>query len=179
MPIHRSDENVLIRSPSEGFASRIEQLLDTTGDGTGTTEMAAASAVYKITPPVGKEYNLMRMNIYVQDDAKFRGERYGGSASLVNGIDITIQDGSGSLFRFNPQPIQVIGHWHLLSGVDMYYTDFATGNDIVAVRWSFFKGSGDVSLNGDSGQFLQVETRDSLADLVSHIVQVEGNQRSV
>jgi hypothetical protein len=50
---------------------RLEQLLSTNGDGTGTVEMAGAAAVYKITPPAGWTYELHRLNAYIEDDGKF------------------------------------------------------------------------------------------------------------
>lgn len=161
------------------ISRKVDQLMDTVGDGTGDAEMATSAAVYKCVPSPDRIYVLSRMNVYIEDNTKFRGDRYGASASLVNGIDITIHDGSGSLFRYTPYPIRKIGHWHLLAGVDMFFTDFPIGNDIAAVRWSFWKGSGYMVLNGDKGEFLQVEVRDDISDLVSHIAQVQGVQRGI
>lgn len=158
---------------------KIEQLMDTVGDGTGATEMAGASAVYKCAPPMGKEYTLARMNVYVESGQKFRGDGYGSASPLANGIDITIQNAAGSLFRYTPQAIKRIGHWHLLSGVDMQYTDATAGNSVASIRWSFHLGSSYTCLNGDKGEFLQVETRENLAHLVSHLIQIQGVQRDI
>lgn len=158
---------------------KVSQLMDTTGDGTGTAEMARASAVYKCKPPTGKEYTLARMNVYIESGQKFRGDGYGSASPLTNGIDITIRDAAGSLFRYTPQAIKRIGHWHLLAGVDMDYTDATAGNSVASIRWSFYKGSGLTSLNGDRGEFLQVETRDAMDHLVSHLIQIQGVQRNI
>lgn len=157
---------------------KVDRLLDTVGDGSGSTEMAGASAVYFCKPPHGKKYTLSRVNVYIEDNGKFRGDRYGSSASLTNGINVTLYGTSGSLFCYTPQTIKKIGHWHLLAGVDMYFTNFPVGNDIVAVRWSFWKGSGYMVLDGNKGEFLEFKVQDDLSDLVSHLAQIQGIQNN-
>lgn len=158
---------------------KVDRLLDTIGDGMGLTEMASASNIYRCVPPIGKRYTLSRVNVYIEDNGKFRGDRYGSSTSLTNGINITLYDTSGSLFCYTPRTIKKIGHWHLLAGVDMHFTNFPVGNDVVAVRWSFWKGSGYILLNGNKGEFLEFAVRDDLSDLVSHMAQVQGVQGSI
>jgi hypothetical protein len=56
-------------------------------------------------------------------------------------------------------------------------TDFATGNDIITVRWTFTKGGDVITLDGNKGEFMQVNVQDTLAGLVSHIIQVQGMSR--
>lgn len=158
---------------------KVDRLLDTIGDGAGETEMAGAPAIYKLVPPVGKEYTVTRVNVYVESGQKFRGDGYGSASPLTNGIDITICDASGSIFRYTKQPITRMGHWHLLAGVDMSYRDATAGNSVASVRWSWYKGSGLTSLNGDRGEFLQFAVRDNLAHLESHLIQVQGMQRDI
>ena len=154
--------------------NRIEQLLDTVGDGTGTTDMVSGSGVYKIVPPIGEKYDLFRMNVYIEDSSKFRADRYSGAGALSNGVDITIQDTSGSICRLTPLPITKIGHWNLLAGIDTFVTDFSIGNDMVAVRVTFSRGGGNILLDGNKGQFFQVNVQDDLSDLVSHLIKVQG-----
>jgi len=158
--------------------NRVAQLLDSSGAGTATTEMATTAGTYKIVPPAGSTYYLNRVNIYIEDDAKFQGGYYGGTGALSNGIIVRVSDGSGVLKTLTPQPVKKIGHWGLVAGVDVYMTDFTTGNDIFLIRWTFAKGSAAVKLSGDDGEFLEFITQDNMgaggAALVSHIAQVQG-----
>lgn len=157
-------------------SNELEELFDTVGDGSGQTEMAAASNIYKVVPPLGIKYFVNRINIYVEDVPKFRGDRYGSSASLTNGIDITVHNGSGSIFRYTNSPIKRIGHWNLLSGIDMFFTDFPSGNDIAAVRWSLDKSGDPLELNGNDSEFIQIKVQDDMSDLVSHIAKAQGTR---
>ena len=154
--------------------ARLEQLFSTGGDGSGITEMAAAAAVYKVVPPPGYTYELHRMNMVMEDATKFSGDLYGGISALTNGIVITTEGRKGVITNHTPQPIKKSGHWSLVAGVDMAMTDFATGNDLITIRWTFTKGGGVIKLVGNKGEYMQVNVQDTLAGLVSHIIQVQG-----
>jgi hypothetical protein len=159
-------------------SSKLEQLFDTTGDGSGTTEMAAASAIYKVVPPAGTIYDVHRINVYVEDNTKFEGGKYAGAASLINGIDITVHNAGGSVLRFTQQKVKKIGHWDLLAGIDMLFTNFTSGNDLAAIRWTIARSGPPMTLNGDAGEFIQIEVGDDLSSLVSHMAQVQGTKES-
>jgi hypothetical protein len=154
--------------------ARLEQLFSTGGDGSGITEMAGLPALYKVSPPPGYTYELHRMNAVLEDGTKFSGDLYGGISALTNGIVITTEGRKGVIVNHTPQPIKKSGHWALVAGVDMAMTDFTTGNDIITVRWTFTKGGDVIRLSGNEGEFMQVNVRDTLAGLVSHIIQVQG-----
>jgi len=162
------------------MSHRLEQLLSSAGDGTGVTEMAAAAAVYKVSPPENFTWTLHRMNGYIEDNGKFRGEWYGATSALANGIVITKENSGGVITTYTPETIKRIGHWSLVAGVDMYFTEFTTGNDMCMVRWTFTRGGGVITLRGDYGEFLKMNIQDNLgaggAALVSHIFQVQGIQ---
>lgn len=156
---------------------RIEQLLDTVGDGSGTTNMATTSDTYLIAPPAGTVYALNRLNAYIEDgiNQKFGANLYGALPALTTGIDISVEAASGRLKLLSPMSIQKIGHWGLLTGVDMFFTNFPDSSaDMAMVRWTFKKGGGAIWLNGDKGEFLQIIIHDDLSDLVEHTVSVQG-----
>lgn len=171
----KTDPDFLTKT-SVTSAQELEELFDTVGDGSGSFQMAAASNIYKVAPASGVMYFINRVNIYIEDNGQFRGDRYGGSASLENGIDITIHNGSGSIFRYTKKVIQLIGEWNLLAGIDMFYTAFASGNDLAPVRWSLDKSGGPLELDGNEGEFMQIKTQDDMSNLVSHIAQAQGMQ---
>jgi hypothetical protein len=157
--------------------ARLEQLFSTGGDGSGVTEMAGLPAIYKVAPPPGYRYELFRLCVVLEDATKFSGDLYGGISALTNGILITTEGRQGVITNHTPQPIKKSGHWSLVAGVDMAMTDFATGNDIITVRWTFARGGSNIVLDGNEGEFMQVNVQDTLAGLVSHIIQVQGESR--
>lgn len=152
-------------------------MISSVGDGSGVVEMATTAAAYKVIPPEKFLYTLERMHVYIEDNAKFRGDYYGGSAALATGIKITKENAGGVLVNYTPYLYTKIGHWGLGSGRDMQPTDFQTGNDIALVRWTFNKAGQPVTLNGNDGEFLKFNVADSLAALVSHLAIVQGNSK--
>jgi hypothetical protein len=163
---------------------RLDQLVSSDGAGGGTTEMATTAAEYTVRPPAGKIYELQRMNIYIEDNGKFRGDYYGGTKVLGDPIIVSVKDSAGTVIQtLTPQGITKIGQWHLVAGIDMFITDYTTGNDHAGIRWTFTKGSGQpISLNGDAGEYLSFNVQDNLGAgdvaLVSHKAQVQGRIRS-
>lgn len=153
---------------------RLEQLFSTNGDGTGFTDMSRIAAEYTITPPENFTYKVYRVTLYMEDDSKFAAELYGGISALDNGIVVTTENPSGVITTHTPQPIKTTGQWSLLGGVDIVWTDFIAGNDWAILRWTFARYGPPISLSGDDGEFLKINVQDTLAGLVSHIAQAQG-----
>lgn len=166
-------------------SGRVEQLFSTVGDGSGTTEMANtnATATYKIAPPQDTMYSIRRINVYIEDNGKFRGEYYGATSAVSGGIVLRHNATAGIQKIISPQAITKLGHWGLLSGVDMIITDFTTGNDIALVRFTLSNGSAPLLLDGNKGDALELVVTGILGTggcgLVSHIVQAQGSLYSV
>ena len=154
--------------------SRLDQLVDSVGDGSGITDMATIAGDYFVKPGLNELMQISRLLLVMEDDAKFAGEKYTGSGALSTGIVITKEDAGGVLHLYTPQPIKKLGHWGLVAGVDMVLTDFTTGNDIVLVRWTLSKADHTTFLDGRKGEFIRFAVRDTLAAAVEHIVQVQG-----
>lgn len=155
----------------------LEQLFSTGGDGSGVTEMGAPAARYRVAPPPGYIYEIHRINACVEDETPLGGDLYSGIAALTNGINITSKRGD-EITLHTPQPIKKVGHWGLLAGVDMQMTDFlAANNDIFLVRWSITKYGGPIILYGNNGDYMEIDVRDDLSNISSHIVQAQGVSR--
>ena len=160
--------------PSE---DRIEQLLDITGDGSGIANMARAADIYKIVPPKGRVYVLSRLTCCMVPgvNEKFSAAAYTPDAALPEGIIISVENESGRLKLLNPLPITELAHWALLSGVDVFFTDFpASKTDMAIIRWTFRRGGGPLWLDGDKGEFLQMSVGADLSALGEHFVEVQG-----
>jgi hypothetical protein len=153
------------------------EMLTKTGDATGSADMVGAAAVYKLVAKPGYEFVLVRMNIYVEDNGQFRGDRYGSTGALTNGIRVRVMDTDGSVIKdLTPYTIKKIGHWGLQAGIDVYGTNYTTGNNTWLVRWTFERGGNRIVLQ--PGQYLEFETQDNMgaggAALVEHYAQVQG-----
>lgn len=154
---------------------RLDQLFSTGGDGTGTTNMATTAAAYYLTPPDNTIYDIFRLNVVMQDSGKWRGDYYTAAGSLASGIVITHENAGGVIHTFNPLPIKSIGHWSLLSGIDVFPTNFTVGNDLFYIRWTLARGTGDpYTVDGREGEFIKINVQDSLAALVEHYIQAQG-----
>lgn len=157
----------------------IYQSVDTVGNGTGTTEQATAAAIYKYVPPAGYIAVIERMNIYIEDNGKFRGDYYGATGALTNGIVVSINNANGDALKIlTPQPVKSIGLWGLVAGVDVIVTDFVSGNDFFLIRWTFGRSGRPIYLDADLGHYLKINIQDNLgaggAALVSHRMHLQG-----
>jgi len=169
--------------PYVSLEDRIEQLMTLVGDGTGASQMIDNEDIYYVAPPPGEAYVLSRMNVYLEggQSKKFDANMYGSNAALATGIVMTVNNPSSVIKLLTPQPIQKIGHWSLLAGIDVFFTDFPSGkSDMAVVRWSFDRGGGDIVLNGDKEESLRCTIIDPLgsggAGLESHLMQVQGRK---
>ena len=153
---------------------RFDQIIDSVGDGSGITNMAGAADDYFIRPGADEFISISRILLCMEDEGRFSGGGYSGAGPLANGIEITLESPIGVLHTYTSKPIQKLGHWGLLAGVDMVMSNFTPSNDIVLVRWSLSKADHMTTLDGRHGEFLRVSINDSLADLVEHYMTAQG-----
>ena len=161
-------------------SSLVSQLVDTVGDGSGTAQMVhSTSRIYKVVPGATEQFRLARMNVYIEDgvNEKFSSALYGATQEIDStGIVLTVENAEGVIHSLNPHPITRIGHWHLVAGVDMFFTDFPSGgSDMCGVRWTFAKHTpGGLILDGSRGEFLKFHFQGDLSDLLDHMAKVQG-----
>lgn len=80
----------------------IYRFLDTTGDGTGTTQAtgdySGAAEDFLITAPSGYEYVLHRMIVKVEDgNSGFAADAYGSLTELTNGVRVRVYNAGGAV----------------------------------------------------------------------------------
>ncbi len=164
-------------------ADRIEQLVDTVGNGLGTANMTHSDTdgiEYFVKPPSGYAYDLQRINVMIQDNGNFRGDFYGAAAALTNGIVVAVKNTADDSLKkaLTPHPIKHIGDWHLVTGSKMFYTNFQVGtHQNVSVCWTFSEGGGSLILRHGI-EYLSFHCQDAMDDLVEHLAQVQGRRRA-
>lgn len=156
-------------------SQRINQFLSTTGGLNAITNQATSIyRVWKYIPTSTQRAYLTRLNVNVEDNATWDAAKYAGAAALNTGIEIALMNANGTVVNFTPRKIKKIHHWASLSGVDVYHTNFASGNNMFTVRWTFEKGGRELVVDGSKGEYLQMRMWTSLASLVEHEACVQG-----
>lgn len=152
----------------------VYQNVSSIGDGTGVINLiVAAPAAYTVIPPNGTIYRLKRMTLLQIDGSFNPATGYGAGNALTNGITITVENGSGVIKNYTPEPIKTTHEWGLLSGVDSVIVGGA-GADANLVRWTFDAGNGLIDLDGSSGEFLKVDFGDAMSFMDMIRIQVQG-----
>ena len=161
------------------MSSLFFQRLDTTGDGSGTTNMAvngsSTSVVFKIKPDIGEIVNITRIMVYIEDAGTFDSGKWGNAVVLTNGINFSnkIEDVVSDILGFN---IKTHGD---MSSVcfDISHETFGSGNEFVCYRWTFTKAGDAIQLQGEAdghADELQVTINDDMTDLVSQYIVAQG-----
>lgn len=105
-------------------------------------------------------------------DAGIRLNRFGGIATLANGILITVNDADDSvLHTFTPHAIVRLSDFGLLAGPDVP-TVADVGDDTFICRWTLEKAGRDIFLA--PGQYMKIQVRDTLTDLTEFHAQAQG-----
>lgn len=159
------------------------RFLDTKGDGTGDMSAVGdySSGQYlAIQPPKYEEYRLERLLVQIVDATVNRSDRYGGLAgALTNGIAIRTRTQAGDTVSLtNGVNIKSNGDWARYC-YDVSFSEFASGENFVDVRWTFAKAGQPIILNGLASERLEVVLQDDLTGLVSHTFMVQGSSRSL
>ena len=166
-------------SPSTGAQKdRVDRFLDTNGNGTGSTavtgDYSSAQEIFYIQPPAATVYRLARMIVYIQDTGAFDADGYGNGSALTNGIVVHKRDDSGVIDNLTAGiPIKSNSQWGRLC-FDTSLSTYGTGDESLAVRWTFTKAGQYLRLDGDSNERLEIVLDDSFLHLVDHTFLVQG-----
>lgn len=156
----------------------IFQLLSSNGDGTGTTQ---AIGDYSATPlslsfkHAEKEVvHIHRMIVKVQDSGTFDAANYGNGITLTNGITVNHRDTNDTILEtLTAYPVKTTGDW-AAQCFDVNHFAFGTGDEIIAVRWTFSKSGLPVKLKLHEGEYLEVYLNDDFTGLTDHVFKVDG-----
>jgi hypothetical protein len=170
-PIHCS-------SSSGAQPIRIDQYLSVNGDGTGVSsaigDYSSTEAILSIQPPPGTIYRIARMVVYIEDSGTFDSGLYGNGAALTNGIVLRVVDDSSTISDLTAgKPIKENQQWGRAC-YDTNHSSYGSGNESLAIRWTFTKSGVYIRLDGDNNERLEAVFNDSLTALVDHTFMVQG-----
>lgn len=147
-------------------------LLSSNGDGNGTTNW---NGDYSVTPgrayyaPGAGEVRLCaRLIIELEDAPNMRAEHYGTTgAPLANGITIAYQSQGEAEQLLTPEAIVKNGDWLALC-YEARIAAWGAGNEILAASLCMLADGVPIYLDGDEGDYLEVNLNDDLSGLVEH-----------
>jgi hypothetical protein len=171
IPIHGS-------SSSGAQPIRIDQYLSVNGDGTGASsaigDYSSTEGIMSIQPPPGTVYRIARLLVYIEDSGSFDSGLYGNGTALTNGIVVRVVDDSSTISDLTAgKPIKENQHWGRAC-YDTNHSSYGSGNESLAVRWTFTKAGVYIRLDGDNNERLEAVFNDSLTALVDHTFLVQG-----
>lgn len=157
----------------------IYRYLDVNGDGSGNENVngnySSAEEIFYIQPPAGQVFRIERMIVNLRDGSGFRADKYGKiNNGLVNGIELRIQNDEGTVVNLtNGINIKTNGDWAGVCYDATLYKE-GSGDDYLAVRWTFSRAGYPLRLVGDNNERLELVVNDDLSDLTHHYFQVQG-----
>jgi len=155
----------------------IYRLLDTVGDGSGTTNAignyATVPASFKITDTTGHA-TIERMIVMLEDTGTFDSGAYGNGVALTNGIRVYLKDTDDAVLQeYTAFPILTNGDWagHCH---DFNHYSYGTGNEVASIRWTFGKSGQPIEVRFNEGEYLEVYLNDDFTNLVKQKFTVQG-----
>jgi len=174
------DMGLPVRVSSAGAQQKLlSRFLDTVGDGSGTKEgisdYSSTPGILRIAPGAGEVFRIARLIVSIEDTAGFAATGYGDVAGeLTNGITVRVHDGTSLLMDLTDGvPLVSNADWSARC-YDADVKTWGSGNDLLAVRWTFTKSGQYIRLDGDESEEFQVYLNDDFTGLVSHRFLIQG-----
>jgi len=149
--------------------------LDTNGDGTGTKtangNYAAAAEEFYIQPAEWQTLSLARLIVYAEDTGGMDNGSYGNGITLTNGIRVILTKDGVDTDLDGGLAIKSNGQWKRLC-YDEHIDSAGSGNDSMAVRWTFTKAGQELKISGSDK--LRVILNDDFTGLIDHTFLVQG-----
>ena len=155
----------------------IYRYLDENGDGTGNKNAnvdGSVTPVYFKFNADGNIHHLVRMIVNIRDSANMSADNYGNILELTNGLTVALYNASDDSVKHDYTaglPIKSNADWARVC-YDVDADTFGSGDDFVAVRWTFIKAGQAVIVNPDT--YFAVKIQDNLTGLVNHTFMVQG-----
>lgn len=160
---------------------RLYHILDTNGDGTGTTNANVNGSVtpvrFKFQPAANEDFKLERLLVQVGDTAPggLSADGYGDLSALTNGLGLGIYQSSDDtqvLDLTSGLPIKDNADWGRVC-YDASLDNYGTGDDFLRVRWTFSKDA-DQPLTLTDDHYFGLVVNDDLTGLTRHYFSLRG-----
>jgi len=128
-------------------------------------------------PGTGSVVEITRMMGFIEDNANFSAEGYGGLGALTNGLTLGVFDSAGvEKYQLidSHLPVKSNAHWGAYC-YDVSYEAFGAGNNMLTWRWTFAKSGKPVYLSQKRGDYLKLTVADTLSGLVEHLLLLQGH----
>ena len=169
-----------IRGRYTDVKPRLDRILDTNGDGTGTKNAnidgSVTPVLFSIAPPATGVIVIHRLLVTITDNALVTAEKYGGVAMLTNGISIGLFDPSDDSLQtdyLDGIPIQSNCDWGRVC-YDVDLRTWGTGNSFIQVRWTLSKSGTNLILRSSDDYHFGVLISDDITGLIQHYFGVQG-----
>lgn len=169
--------------PLERFTdnyARLDRVLDTIGDGEGTTNAnvngSVTPVVFKIAPPASGWIAITHLHALIRDNGNFSAEKYGVIAGLTNGIQVGMfltADDSLLVDYLSGLPIKNNTGWGR-ANFDVDVKAWAAGDEILLSEWNLTDAGTTPKLTAGDAFYFGVKIRDDLTTLVEHYFTIEG-----
>jgi hypothetical protein len=165
-----------VTTPSDHIFQHLKSgaTFDASGDYSSTVEK------FTFVVPSGREAEIERMLIYIEDAGAPTAGKYGYNIVLANGIKAYIRDSNDdAIIDLTPdRAVFTNADWAALC-FDVAVLDWGVASSVntVAVRWTFAKSGAPLYLKGRDGHYLSVELNDDFTGLLSHRFLIQGIYR--
>ncbi len=139
------------------------------------TEDYSTNMTFKIQPPKNESWIISRLLVTIEDFGTFDAAEYGNGIMLTNGIRVATNQSGRETNITNGANVMSNAHWARFS-YDTTPIDFGTGNNFLAVRWTFSKSGTWIKLDGSTNDSINVILRDDFSGLVTHTFNFQGFQ---
>ncbi len=149
----------------------------------GTNQIGAVNG--SVTPvalwggPLKKKWAIHRLIVVLEDNAVLNADNYGGLSALTNGLQVRMIAGDEvtgeiALDLLGGSTIKNHVDW-AAHAYDLQEHVFGSGNNFVAVRWTFSHGGRPLLLDSFQNDKLVVTINDDLSSLVLHEFIIQGH----
>jgi hypothetical protein len=155
--------------------------LTSSGPSGGTDSIVgnhSSAAFFWAAPPPTEKWKVNRAMIYIEDAGKPVASTLGAMTALTgdNGVKFEKRSSTDVVLNNPAGPNYIIQKNSDLERIcyDVTYTDFTTGNDIVACRWTFTSDGGGAGqiVNGAAGEKFGVSVKGNITDLVHFSIRI-------
>lgn len=146
------------------------RLLDTVGDGTGSSDMSGNFLVpttFRITPALNEVYYITRVSVNIVASGGLSATGYGSGSTLINGLEFVLyKNGTPLVF---PQIISVVNNYDLsIISTNFEELEYQGPDRGLKVTLDYASiGIDSLILSGKSGDKLEVTVSDDFTTRVS------------